>query len=411
MMEAQPVLLFVLLLGLFCTVGLLVWVFYNVSRRGATDVERLAGLLSESDRSLREETRSAAKDLRQEVAEAIGRHEAAMRGLLDDRLRDVQQETSQKLEQIRGTVDEKLHETLDRRITQSFQSVSERLEQVHRGLGEMQALAIGVGDLKKVLMNVKTRGTWGEVQLGTLLEQMLTPDQYAANVATRSTSERVEFAIKLPGQEPDRPVWLPIDAKFPLEPYQRLMDANDAGDLQAIDQAGRQFEAAVRNNARTIQEKYLDPPATTDFAIMFMPTESLYAEVLRRPGMAEGLQRAYRVTVAGPTNLAAILSSLQLGFRTLAIEKRSSEVWQVLGEAKAEFGKYAVTLERIKKKLAEAVSAVDDAEVRTRAINRKLRDVEELPQQLTLDAPAPAPPTARPLVRSTAASANAKLEF
>lgn len=404
MPEASPVLLFVLLLGLFCTVGLLVWVFYNVSRRGATDVERLAGLLENSERALREETRGAAKELRQEVAEAMARHEVAMRGLVDDRLRDVQAETSQKLEQIRGTVDEKLHETLDRRITQSFQTVSERLEQVHRGLGEMQALAIGVGDLKKVLMNVKTRGTWGEVQLGALLEQMLTPDQFAANVATRSTSERVEFAIKLPGHEPDKPVWLPIDAKFPLEPYQRFMEASDAGDIPSIDQAARQFESAVRNNARLIQEKYLEPPATTDFAIMFLPTESLYAEVLRRPGLAEGLQRAYRVTVAGPTNLTAILSSLQLGFRTLAIEKRSSEVWQVLGEAKSEFAKYAVVLERIKKKLAEATNAVDDAEVRTRAINRKLRDVEELPQQLSLTEPPPAS-------RSAAAAVNAKLEF
>ena len=403
MPEIQPVLLFVLLLGLFCTVGLLVWVFYNVSRRGATDVERLAGLLENNERLLREETRGAAKELRQEVAEAIGRHETSIRGLLDDRLRAVQQETTEKLEQIRGTVDENLHETLDRRITASFQSVSERLEQVHRGLGEMQALAIGVGDLKRVLMNVKTRGTWGEVQLGTLLEQMLTPDQYAANVATRGTSERVEFAVKLPGQEPDRPVWLPIDAKFPLEPYQRLVDASEAGDVAAIDQCGRQFESAVRNNARLIQEKYVEPPATTDFAIMFLPTESLYAEVLRRPGLADGLQRAYRVSVAGPMNLTAILSSLQLGFRTLAIEKRSSEVWQVLGEAKAEFGKYGVALDKIKKKLAEATSAVDDAEVRTRAINRKLRDVEESPAQLAL-------PVASE-VRSAAASVNGRLEF
>lgn len=405
MSSVPPVLLFVLLLGLFCTVGLLVWVFYNVTRRGATDVERLAGLLENNERSIREESRSAAKELREEVADAITRHETAMRGLLDDRLKSVQDETTLKLEQIRGTVDEKLHETLDRRISASFQSVSERLEQVHRGLGEMQALAIGVGDLKKVLMNVKTRGTWGEVQLGALLEQMLTPDQYASNVATRSTNERVEYAIKLPGREPDKPVWLPIDAKFPLEPYQRLMDATDAGDVAAMEAAGRQFETAVRTNAKLIHEKYLDPPNTTDFAIMFLPTESLFAEVLRRPGMAEGLQRAYRVSVAGPTNLAAVLSSLQLGFRTLAIEKRSSEVWQVLGEAKAEFNKYGVALEKIKKKLGEATSAVEEAEVRTRSINRKLRDVEELPQQLTLAVPVvPASP-------ARGAAANARLEF
>ena len=407
MLEVQPVLAFVLLIGLFCVVGLLIWVFYNVSRRGATDVERLAGLLENNERSMRDESRSASKELRQEVAEAITRHETAMRGLLDDRLKAVQDETTLKLEQIRGTVDENLHETLDRRISASFQSVSERLEQVHRGLGEMQALAIGVGDLKRVLMNVKTRGTWGEVQLGSLLEQMLTPDQYATNVATRSTNERVEYAIKLPGREPDKPVWLPIDAKFPIEPYQRLMDANDAGDAAAIEQTGRQFEAAVRNNAKMIHEKYLDPPNTTDFAIMFMPTESLYAEVLRRPGMSEGLQRAYRVSVAGPTNLAAILNSLQLGFRTLAIEKRSSEVWQVLGEAKAEFSKYGLALEKIKKKLNEATTAIDEADVRTRAINRKLRDVEELPQQLTLT------PLGVPVAPTCSAepSANARLEF
>jgi len=410
MMEAQPVLVFVLLIGLFCTVGLLVWVFYNVSRRGATDVERLAGLLENSERMLREESRTAARELREEVAGAIGRQEAAVRGLLDNRLQAVQADNAQKLEQIRSTVDDKLHETLDRRITASFQSVSERLEQVHRGLGEMQALAVGVGDLKRVLMNVKTRGTWGEVQLGALLEQMLTPDQYAANVATRGTSERVEFAVKLPGLEPDRPVWLPIDAKFPLEPYQRLMDAVEAGDAAAIDTAGRQFEAAVRGNARMIQEKYLEPPATTDFAIMFLPTESLYAEVLRRPGMAEGLQRGYRVTVAGPTNLAAILSSLQLGFRTLAIEKRSSEVWQVLGEAKAEFTKYGAALDKIKKKLNEASSAVDDAEVRTRVIHRKLRDVEELPAQLPLPV-AGEEQNAAARRRGASAPANGTLEF
>ena len=408
MLEVQPVLAFVLLIGLFCVVGLLIWVFYNVSRRGATDVERLAGLLENNERSMRDESRSASKELRQEVAEAITRHETAMRGLLDDRLKAVQDETTLKLEQIRGTVDENLHETLDRRISASFQSVSERLEQVHRGLGEMQALAIGVGDLKRVLMNVKTRGTWGEVQLGSLLEQMLTPDQYSTNVATRSTNERVEYAIKLPGREPDKPVWLPIDAKFPIEPYQRLMDANDAGDAAAIEQTGRQFEAAVRNNAKMIHEKYLDPPNTTDFAIMFLPTKSLYAEVLRRPGMSEGLQRAYRVSVAGPTNLAAILNSLQLGFRTLAIEKRSSEVWQVLGEAKAEFSKYGLALEKIKKKLNEATTAIDEADVRTRAINRKLRDVEELPQQLTLTPPLD---PALPGLRSAAPPANGKLEF
>jgi DNA recombination protein RmuC len=262
--------------------------------------------------------------------------------------------------------------------------VSDRLEQVHRGLGEMQTLAAGVGDLKKVLTNVKTRGTWGEVQLEALLEQLLTPDQYAKNVATIPKSgDRVEFAIKLPGrQDPDGtavPVWLPIDAKFPREDYERLIDAQERADPVAVEDASRALEGRIRTEARTIAEKYVSPPHTTDFALLFLPTEGLYAEILRRPGLTDMLQRDYRVTIAGPTTLTALLNSLQMGFRTLAIEKRSSEVWQVLGAVKTEFGKFGDVLAKTKSQLETVTRSIEAAETRTRMMNRKLRDVEALP--------------------------------
>jgi DNA recombination protein RmuC len=286
---------------------------------------------------------------------------------------------------------ERMSERLERGLRDDFahqrQEISERLEQVHKGLGEMQSLAAGVGDLKKVLTNVKIRGTWGEVQLGNLLEQMLTPAQYAKNVCTKGHgAERVEFAIRLPGTDSNgaEQVWLPIDAKFPQEDYARLMDALDASDAAGAEAASRALDVRIRQCARDIAEKYVSPPATTDFAIMFLPTEGLFAEVIRRPGLCELLQRDYRVTVAGPTTLAALLNSLQMGFRTLAIEKRSSEVWTVLGEARTEFRKYADVLEHIRKKLQEATNAVETASVRTRAIERKLRDVEEPADALTL---------------------------
>ncbi|MBY0505384.1 MAG: DNA recombination protein RmuC [Bryobacteraceae bacterium] len=337
-------------------------------------------------RSLRDESRTAAREVREELSAAISRQSDSMRGLLDDRLRDVQQDGARQLEQIRATVDEKLQENLDRRFNDSFKTVSDRLEQVHRGLGEMQSLATGVGDLKKVLSNVRTRGTWGEVQLGALLEQVLAPEQYARNVATRGTAERVEFAIKLPGQAVDgnAPVWLPIDAKFPADAYQRLVEALDGGAAETIEAAGRQLEMAIKLNARTIREKYVEPPATTDFAIMFLPTEGLYAEVLRRPGLAEQLQTEQRIVVAGPMTLAALLNSLQMGFRTLAIQQRSGEVWKVLGEAKTEFARYGQALDKVKKKIEEAAVAIDEAQVRTRAVNRRLRDVEEIGTQKSL---------------------------
>ena len=303
----------------------------------------------------------------------------AVRGTVEERLKSLQDENTLKLEQIRHTVDEQLQSSLEKRLGESFKIVSERLEQVHRGLGEMQTLAAGVGDLKKLLSNVRTRGTWGEVQLGILLEQVLTPDQYGTNVATTGTGERVEFAIKLPGSEPDGCVWLPIDAKFPKEDYERLLEAVERADANAIEESSHQLEIRACQCARDIAQKYLAPPKTTDFAVMYLPTEGLYAEVLRRPGLIEILQREHRVTVAGPMTLAAILNSLQMGFRTLAIQKRSSEVWEVLGAVKTEFARYADILVKVQKKLQEANNTVDAGLTRTRAIQRKLRNVEELP--------------------------------
>jgi DNA recombination protein RmuC len=308
-----------------------------------------------------------------------------LRGAVEQRLERLQQDNSAKLEQMRQTVDEKLHATLEQRLSQSFQQVSERLEQVHKGLGEMRSLAAGVGDLKKVLSNVKTRGVMGEVQLGALLEQLLTREQYETNVATRPNSrERVEFAIKLPGAGGDAgPVWLPIDAKFPLEDYERLQAAQEAGDPLSVEIAAKALEARVRLEARAISDKYLEPPHTTDFALLYLPFEGLYAEVLRRPGLFEQLQRDWRVTLCGPTTLSALLNSLQMGFRTLAIERRSSEVWKVLGAVKSEFGKFAEVLASTKRQLEAVANSIDAAETRTRQIERKLKDVEVLPDSAT----------------------------
>ena len=304
-----------------------------------------------------------------------------LRHAIESRLAAIQTDNSQKLEQMRQTVDEKLHNTLEQRLGESFQRVSEQLERVHAGLGEMQTLASGVGDLKKVLSNVKVRGTWGEVQLDNLLEQILSAGQYEKNVATRPNSaERVEFAIKLPGRdEAGSVVWLPIDAKFPLEDYQKLLEAQELGDLAAMEDAGRAMENRVRAEAKTIRDKYIEVPHTTDFALLFLPIEGLYAEVIRRPGLFDSLQRDYRVTLTGPTTLTAILNSLQMGFRTLAIEQRSSEVWKVLGAVKSEFGKFGDILAKTRKKLDEASRTIEQAEVRTRAIDRSLRKVESLP--------------------------------
>ncbi len=304
-----------------------------------------------------------------------------IRETVEERLRHLQAENNQMLEQMRATVDEKLQSTLEKRLGESFRLVSERLEQVYKGLGEMQNIASSVGDLKKVLSNVKTRGILGEIQLENLLEQVLTAEQYVKNVATRKGSgDRVEFAIKLPARDgTDRVVWLPIDAKFPMEDYQRLLEAQEQVNPALVEEMGKLLENRLKIEAKSIRDKYLDPPNTTDFGILFLPVEGLYAEILRRPGLCDALQREYRVIVTGPTTLAALLNSLQMGFRTLAIEKRSSEVWTLLGTVKTEFGKFGLILEKTQKKLQEASNTIEDAAVRSRAIERKLKDVQELP--------------------------------
>ncbi|MDD4737386.1 MAG: DNA recombination protein RmuC [Kiritimatiellae bacterium] len=348
----------------------------------------------------REESAKTARAAREELAQSLkgvadsmsqqlatlsrnsGEASERMRETLEQRLRNIQKDNAEQLEKMRQTVDEKLQTTLEKRLGESFRQVSERLELVHQGLGEMQALATGVGDLKKVLTNVKTRGTWGEVQLGTMLEQALAPGQYAENVSTKGGGERVEFAIRLPGKRDsnsEEPVWLPIDAKFPMEDYQRLVEAQEAGDAPAAEAAAKQLETRVRNCAKDIERKYIAPPATTDFAILYLPTEGLFAEVIRRPGLSDGLQRDCRVVIAGPTTLWALLNSLQMGFRTLAIQKRSSEVWELLATVKEEWTKYGAILDKVHKKLGEASNTIEEAQRKTRTIGRKLRSVESMP--------------------------------
>ncbi|MEY4751494.1 MAG: hypothetical protein RIQ60_3708 [Pseudomonadota bacterium] len=352
--------------------------------------QRLAGMQAGADQRLAELQSAVVAGL-QAMQQATEQRLLALQSATDQRLAALQADTEKKLEQMRVTVDEKLHATLEQRLGESFRQVAERLEQVHRGLGEMQTLAQGVGDLKRVLGNVKTRGVFGEVQLANLLEQALTIEQYASNVATvPGSNERVEFAIRLPGRAGpggaaalggaggEAPVWLPIDAKFPREDYERLLDAQDRADKEAADAAAKALEQRIRDEARSIATKYLAPPHTTDFALLFLPTEGLYAELLRRPGLSDELQRRHRVILAGPTTLLALLNSLQMGFRTLALEKRSSEVWQVLGAVKTEFGKFGDVLEKTKKKLQEASNSIESAEVRTRAMARQLRGVEAM---------------------------------
>lgn len=305
----------------------------------------------------------------------------AIRATVEGKLQSMQIDNAKQLEQMRQTVDEKLQGTLEKRLGESFKQVSERLELVHKGLGEMQTLAAGVGDLKKVLTNVKTRGTWGEVQLGALLEQVLNPDQFSVNVATKDGGERVEFAIKLPGQgvDKDEVVWLPIDSKFPVEDYQRLIDAQEKANIKEVEVAGKQLESSVKICASGICKKYLNSPKTTDFGIMFLPIEGLFAEVIHRVGLTEIIQREYRVVIAGPTTLWSILNSLQMGFRTLAIQKRSSEVWNLLAAVKTEWTKYGDVLDTVQKKLHQASDTIEKAKVRSRVVGRKLKDVQELP--------------------------------
>ncbi len=360
----------------------------SLAARSDQRLDKLRDTLADDARKARTE----GADLQQRFAETLGqrlreltdRNEqrlAEMRATLEQKLRDLQADNAARLEQMRATVDEKLQGTLETRLGESFRLVSERLESVQRGLGEMQQLATGVGDLKRVLGNVKSRGVFGEVQLAALLEQVLAPEQYAANVATvPGSNERVEFAVKFPGSNGDAPVWLPIDAKFPREDYERLLDAQESADMDAARAAGDALERRVRLEAQRICDKYVAAPHTTEFAILFLPTEGLYAEVLRRPGLVDGLQRECRIAVAGPTTLLALMTSFQMGFRTLAIEKRSSEVWRTLGAVKTEFGKFGDVLDAVQKKLAEASNKIEQTGVRTRAIQRQLRDVESLPE-------------------------------
>lgn len=381
--------------------------------RGRSDPalrEKLDALRSDSqrlDQTLRDEQRAGRGELTQsldrlgerlqktlgDLADSNDKRLGEVRGTLETKLKALQDDNNAQLDRMRKIVDEKLQATLEARLGASFKQVSEHLEAVQRGLGEMRSLASGVGDLNRVLSNVKNRGIFGETQLAALLAEMLTPDQYVANVATvPGSNERVEFAVRLPGAGQGQSVLLPIDAKFPREDYERLLDAQERADATAAGEAALALERRIRDEAKTIHAKYVAPPATTDFAILFLPTESLYAEVLRRPGLFEAIQREHRVTLAGPTTLSALLNSLRLGFRTLAIEQRSGEVWQILGAVKTEFGKFGDVLGKVKKKLDEASTQIDATGVRSRAIARKLRDVESLPapdaQALLGDAPA-----------------------
>jgi len=338
--------------------------------------ERAERIIREEMSRGREENANVAKAQREELGKSL----ESVRSIVDLRLKQLQEDNSKQIDKMRATVDEKLQGTLEKRLGESFKLVSDRLEQVHQGLGAMQQLASDVGGLQKVLTNVKARGGWGEVQLGALLEQVLTPEQFARNVKTRDESaENVEFAIKLPGDENGAPVWLPIDAKFPTEDYHRLIAAQEQGDTNAVEESMKSLEAQLKRSAKDICQKYINPPKTTDFALMFLPTEGLYAEAIRRVGLVEQVQRDCRVVFAGPTTLAALLNSLQMGFRTLAIQKRSSEVWNLLAVVKTEFGKFGEALSGVKEKLDQAARKIEDVDVRSRAITRKLRDVEELP--------------------------------
>jgi DNA recombination protein RmuC len=407
--------LLILLIGLSTISIVLIWFMRRSTNKGGN----LDQAVRDEFRSIREESAKASRELREEISvvqktttetlantiremgksqienlELVARrikeltesNEArieSVRGVIDNQLRCIQENNEKKLDQMRQTVDEKLHSTLEKRLGESFKLVSDRLEAVQRGLGEMQSLATGVGDLKRVLTNVKVRGTWAEVQLGALLEQILAPDQYARNVQVKEFSrEIIEYAVRLPGTDggQDSHVWLPIDSKFPQEDYLRLVEAAETADAEAVQRATAGLLRAVQASAKEISSKYLDPPRTTDFAIMFLPTEGLFAEVLRQPGQVEEMQNRYRVVIAGPTTLAAILSSLRMGFQTLALEKRSHEVWSILAAVKTEFGKFGDVLSKVKRQLHTASHTIEQTEIRTRAMAKKLRDVEQLPE-------------------------------
>jgi DNA recombination protein RmuC len=395
----------------------IVILYFLLTRKNTTDTSAMEHSIEDIKKSLREENsisrkegRESEKAIREELnnsiknfgdsidkrlAELMSKNEIRLekiRETVDSKMELLQKDNSEKLEKMRMTVDEKLQSTLEKRLGESFKLVSDRLEQVHKGLGEMQTLASGVGDLKRVLTNVKTRGTWGEVQLANLLEQLLTNEQYEKNVATKQGSaDRVEFAIKLPGKdERIKQIWMPIDAKFPIEDYQRLITAQEKGSVEEVEVLTKALENRIKSEAKDIFTKYIDPPYTTDFAILYLPIEGLYAEVTQRRGLAEALQRQYRVIVCGPNTIAALLNSLQMGFRTLVIEKRSSEVWSILGAVKTEFGKFGDLLEKTNEKLKQASNTIDDAARKSRTIERKLNKVQELPSG--------APPEAQTLI-------------
>jgi DNA recombination protein RmuC len=369
----------------------------TLSKDQAALREGLSNALTNQGKLQQEQLTGFAKQLK-ELEKSNAESLEKIRATLDTRVRQLQEDNQKRLEEMRKTVDEKLQGTLEKRLGESFKLVSERLEAVQQGLGEMKNLARGVGDLKRVLTNVKSRGTWAEVQLGAILEEFLAPGQFNRNVITKGgSSDFVEFAVRLPGRpdDPESKVWLPIDSKFPQEDYIRLQDAADQGDADGVQRAADALARTLRSEAKKIQEKYLDPPGTTDFGIMFLATEGLYAEALRQPGLVQELQHNHRIVVAGPTTLAAILSSLRMGFQTLAIEKRASEVWEVLGAVKTEFGKFGEVLSKVKRQLGTVSRTIDQAEVRTRAMERKLRDVQQLPENdagdlLALD-PGPGP--------------------
>lgn len=381
----EPVAMLTLLCAALAVVLLLVQLLrIRPSAGGDPDVARRE--MRDELRSAREEARLSARELREEVTKSIDATQASLdrvRVTLDQRVRELQEGNERKLDEMRRTVDEKLHDTLEKRLGESFKLVSDRLDTVHKGLGEMQQLATGVGDLKRVLTNVKARGTWAEVQLGAILEQVLTPEQYGKNVCIRpDTAERVEFAVRLPGplDDPTTCVWLPIDSKFPQEDWLRLQDASDQGDVAAVQAASDALIRTVRGSAKEIHDKYVHPPASTDFAIMFLATEGLFAEVLRHPSVVSDLQQQYRVVVAGPTTLAAILTSLRMGFQTLVVEQRAAEVWRVLGAVKTEFGKFGDVLDKVQRQLTTASRTIEETGQRSRAMEKKLRSAERLPE-------------------------------
>ena len=403
----------ILILGSNILIAFFVWKVLENKKDDASSralLNRMNELESRLDNTVRSEVRqnrqemaNSSKDSRFEIGSHLERFREqlgnlteknesrmeAVRKVVEERLAMLQKDNAEKLESMRNTVDEKLHETLEKRLEASFARVQNQLESVHKGLGEMQTLASGVGDLKKVLQNVKTRGTWGEVQLGNLLSDILTQEQYETNFATKKGSaDRVEFAIKIPSKDKDgKYVLLPLDAKFPLEDYQLLIDASEKGEVGLIEQFSKQLEVRIKGEAKDIRDKYLDPPRTTDFAILFLPNEGLYAEVLRRPGLADLLRKEYRVIIAGPMTIAALLNSLQMGFRTLAIEKRSSEVWGVLSDIQKNFFQFGVLLDKTQKKLQEASNHIETASSKSRNIERKLGKVQDIPESSTETTP------------------------